>query len=32
VSHPIGKFMLGTAVVMQILGYLWIRKIVDIDI
>jgi tight adherence protein B len=30
--HPIGKLMLITAVVMQILGYLWIRKIVNIDI
>jgi tight adherence protein B len=30
--HPIGKLMLMTAIVMQILGYLWIRKIVNIDI
>jgi tight adherence protein B len=31
-QHPIGKLMLMTAIVMQILGYLWIRKIVNIDI
>ena len=31
-THPIGKLMLITAVVFQIIGFLWIRKIVDIDI
>jgi tight adherence protein B len=31
-THPIGKLMLTTAVVFQIIGFLWIRKIVDIEI
>ncbi len=31
-EHPIGRFMLVTAAVMQIIGYLWIRKIVNIEI
>lgn len=31
-THPMGKFMLGTAIVMQLIGYLWIRKIIDIEI
>jgi tight adherence protein B len=31
-THPIGKVLLGVAFVMQILGFLWIRKIIDIDI
>jgi tight adherence protein B len=31
-EHPIGKLMAVSAVVLQILGYLWIRKIVDIEI
>ena len=30
--EPIGHFLLGAAAVMQILGYLWIRKIVNIEI
>jgi tight adherence protein B len=30
--HPIGKLLTLTAVILQILGYLWIRKIVDIEI
>jgi tight adherence protein B len=30
--HPVGKLLAVTAVVLQILGYLWIRKIVDIEI
>lgn len=29
---PIARYFLGLAVVLQILGYLWIRKIVDVDI
>ena len=32
VEDPVGRFMVGTAVVMQIIGYLWIRKIVNIEI
>lgn len=31
-TEPMGRFMLGLAAVMQILGFLWIRKIIDIDI
>ncbi len=31
-EHPIGRFMLVTAAVMQVIGYLWIRKIVNIEI
>ena len=31
-TNPLGKVMLGIAMVMQIIGYLWIRKIVNIDI
>jgi tight adherence protein B len=30
--HPMGRLMLGGAVVMQIIGFLWIRKIINIDI
>ena len=31
-THPLGKVLLVAAIVFQILGYLWIRKIVDIEI
>jgi tight adherence protein B len=31
-THPMGKLMVATAAVMQVIGYLWIRKIVDIEI
>jgi len=31
-THPIGKLMVAIAAVMQVIGYLWIRKIVDIEI
>jgi tight adherence protein B len=31
-THPLGKIMLVVAVVMQVIGYLWIRKIVNIEI
>ena len=31
-TDPFGKLMLMTAVVFQIVGFLWIRKIVDIEI
>ncbi len=31
-ESPIGRFFLIFAFIMQIIGYLWIRKIVDIDI
>ena len=31
-TDPIGKLMLITAVIFQIIGFLWIRKIVDIEI
>jgi len=30
-THPIGKALLVTALVLQFLGYLWIRKIVDVE-
>ena len=31
-THPLGRIFLGVAAVMQIIGYLWIRKIINIDI
>lgn len=31
-TDPLGKAMVVTAVILQILGYLWIRRIVDIEI
>jgi tight adherence protein B len=31
-THPMGRLMLGIAFVMQIIGFLWIRKIINIDI
>jgi tight adherence protein B len=31
-THPMGRFMLFSAIIMQFMGYLWIRKIVNIDI
>jgi tight adherence protein B len=31
-THPLGKILLVIAVVMQVVGYLWIRKIVNIEI
>jgi tight adherence protein B len=31
-THPMGKLMVAVAAVMQVIGYLWIRKIVDIEI
>ncbi len=31
-THPMGRLMLGGAVVMQLIGFLWIRKIINIDI
>jgi tight adherence protein B len=30
--HPLGRVLLGVAVIMQIIGFLWIRKIINIDI
>jgi len=30
--HPMGKLMVGIAAVMQVIGYIWIRRIVDIEI
>ena len=32
VTEPLGRAMINIAVIMQILGYLWIRRIVDIEI
>lgn len=31
-NHPLGRLMLGIAVTMQLIGFLWIRRIVNIDI
>jgi tight adherence protein B len=31
-TDPIGKLMLLTAVIFQVIGFLWIRKIIDIEI
>jgi tight adherence protein B len=31
-TKPMGRFFLGLAATMQIVGYLWIRKIINIDI
>jgi tight adherence protein B len=30
-THPIGKALLGLAIVLQFVGYLWIRKIVAVE-
>jgi tight adherence protein B len=30
-THPIGKVMVGTALAMQALGWLWMRRITDIE-
>jgi tight adherence protein B len=30
--HPLGKLLLSIALIMQLMGFFWIRKIVDIDI
>ncbi len=32
VEHPIGKFLLGAAVLMQITGFLLIKKIIEIEV
>jgi tight adherence protein B len=31
-EHPIGRMMLAFGITMQIIGYLWIRKVVNIEI
>jgi tight adherence protein B len=31
-THPMGKLMVGVAAIMQVIGYIWIRNIVDIEI
>jgi tight adherence protein B len=31
-THPLGRVLLGVAFIMQIVGFLWIRKIINIDI
>jgi tight adherence protein B len=31
-THPLGRVLLVVAAIMQIVGFLWIRKIIDIDI
>lgn len=30
-THPLGRLMLGMAISMQIVGFLWIRRIVNLD-
>ncbi len=30
--HPLGKLLLGMAITMQLMGFFWIRRIVDIEI
>ena len=31
-GHPVGRIMVGIAFTLQVMGVLWIRKIIDIDI
>ena len=31
-THSLGRFFLGGALIMQLIGFLWIRKIINIDI
>ncbi|HEY8258628.1 MAG TPA: hypothetical protein VIG08_13310, partial [Gemmatimonadales bacterium] len=31
-NHPLGKLLLGIAITMQLMGFFWIRRIVDIEI
>ena len=31
-EHPLGRIMLATAITLQIFGYFWVRKIVNIEI
>jgi tight adherence protein B len=31
-THPLGRVLLAVAFIMQIIGFLWIRKIINIDI
>jgi tight adherence protein B len=31
-THPMGKLMVAVAAIMQVIGYIWIRNIVDIEI
>ncbi len=31
-THPLGKLLVLVAIIMQIVGFLWIRKIIDIEI
>ena len=30
-THPVGKWALGLALVLQLIGFLWIRKIVNVE-
>ncbi|MGD8277557.1 MAG: hypothetical protein PVH00_06000, partial [Gemmatimonadota bacterium] len=32
VTEPFGRFLIVVALVLQVIGYLWIRRIVDIEI
>jgi tight adherence protein B len=31
-TDPLGVFFLGAALILQVIGFLWIRQVVDIDI
>jgi tight adherence protein B len=31
-TDPIGKILIGVAITMQLMGFLWIRKIIKIEI
>jgi tight adherence protein B len=31
-THPAGRLMMGTAVLLQLAGYFWTRRIIDIEI
>jgi Flp pilus assembly protein TadB len=31
-NHRIGHQLIGAAIVMQIIGFLWIRKILDLEV
>jgi tight adherence protein B len=31
-SHRMGQQMIGVAIVMQVIGFFWIRKILDLEV
>ena len=32
IEHPLGRMLMMVAIVLQIMGYIWISKIVKIDV